>query len=234
MIEAEWLKADLEFKLQFLWGSASERKLRLFACACCRSIWEFIEAAPARRAVEAAERFADGQASKRELADAQRQLANYIDDDPDGAVYDPETGEVRAGLLAAQHAATPRLSLAALHATAAEAINAIPSGAYWNSWDDNGSEGDDVYQEEIQQNLLLADIIGNPFRPEQVSAKWLSATVVSLAQAIYDEGQFQNLPILADALEDAGCDQRNLFQHCRLPGEHAKGCWAVDLILGKE
>jgi hypothetical protein len=232
--ETEWQKADLEVKLQFLWGTASERKLRLFACACCRSIWDYIEAPAARRAIEIAERFADGQASKRELADAQRQLAGCLKENPDGVAYDAETGEVRAGLLAAQLVVMPRLSVAMLSEAAAQATNAIAAGAFWHEWNDPGSEIDDVYQEEIQQAQLLADIIGNPFRPEEVSRRWLTSTVVSLARAIYDERQFQNLPILADALEDAGCDQQNLFRHCRQPGEHARGCWAVDSLLGKD
>jgi len=232
--EAEWRKADLEAKLQFLWGTASERKLRLFACACCRNIWDYIESPAARRAIEVAERFADGQASKRELADVQRQLAGCIKDNLDGVAYDAETGEVRDGLLAAQLVVSPRLSVATLCATAAHATNAIAAVLYWHEWNDPGTENDDAYQEGIQQGQLLDDIIGDPFRAEVVSRRWLSSTVVSLAQAIYDGGQFQNLPILADALEDAGCDQQNLFQHCRQPGDHARGCWAVDLVLDKD
>jgi hypothetical protein len=234
MTEAEWLQADLEAKLQFLWGTASERKLRLFACACCRSVWDYLELPAARRAVEVAERFADGQASKRELADAQRHLAGCIKDNLDGVARDAETGEVRDGLLAAQLVVSPRLSVAMLGATAAHAANAIAAGLYWQVWNDPGSESDDAYQEGIQQAQLLADIIGNPFRPEVVSRRWLSATVVSLARAVYDEGQFQNLPILADALEDAGCDSADILNHCRQPGEHARGCWAVDLVLGRQ
>jgi len=54
-----------------------------------------------------------------------------------------------------------------------------------------------------------------------------------IAQAIYDERDFDRLPILADALEDAGCDNTDLLNHCRQPGDHVRGCWAVDLVLGK-
>jgi hypothetical protein len=88
--------------------------------------------------------------------------------------------------------------------------------------------------EEVGQVGLLRDIFGNPFRPVAVDPAWRTATVVSLAQAIYDERAFDRLPILADALEDGGCTNADVLDHCRQPGEHVRGCWVVDLVLGKE
>jgi hypothetical protein len=76
--------------------------------------------------------------------------------------------------------------------------------------------------------------VGNPFRPVAADSRWLTSTVVSLAQAIYDDRLFDRLPILADALEDAGCDNADILTHCRGDGSHVRGCWVVDLILGKE
>jgi hypothetical protein len=67
-----------------------------------------------------------------------------------------------------------------------------------------------------------------------INSAWLSSSVVSLAQAIYDDRTFDRLPILADALEDAGCTNQDILNHCRQPGEHCRGCWVVDLLLGKE
>jgi hypothetical protein len=86
-----------------------------------------------------------------------------------------------------------------------------------------------------QQAELLRDIFG-PFsfhcvRPDQT---WLTATVVSIAQAIYDDRAFDRLPIVADALEEAGCTNADILGHCRSPGPHVRGCWVVDLLLGKE
>jgi len=81
---------------------------------------------------------------------------------------------------------------------------------------------------------LFHDVFGNPFRPATVDPTWRTATVTSLAQAIYTERAFDRLPILADALEDAGCTDADILNHCRQPGEHARGCWVVDLVLGKE
>jgi len=84
------------------------------------------------------------------------------------------------------------------------------------------------------QASLFRDIFGNPFRPVAFDPAWRTATVTSLAQAIYADRRFGDLPILADALEDAGCTSADVLEHCRTPGEHVRGCWVVDLALGKE
>jgi hypothetical protein len=77
-------------------------------------------------------------------------------------------------------------------------------------------------------------IFGNPFRPVVVDPCWLTFTVTALANGIYADKAFDRLPILADALQDAGCENIDVLNHCRLPGEHARGCWVVDTLLGKE
>jgi hypothetical protein len=79
-------------------------------------------------------------------------------------------------------------------------------------------------------------IAGNPFHPVAVDPVWLAwkgGTVAELAQGIYEDRAFDRLPILADALEDAGCSDTAILDHCRGPGPHARGCWVVDLLLGK-
>ena len=104
---------------------------------------------------------------------------------------------------------------------------------------------------------LLRDIFGNPFRrfernpvwlasvpakfrdtanhlPGVFNATWLTATVVSLARGIYDERRWQDMPLLADALEEAGCADEAILTHCRAATEHVRGCWVVDLLLGKK
>ncbi|MBL8795184.1 MAG: hypothetical protein JNM56_14865 [Planctomycetia bacterium] len=86
----------------------------------------------------------------------------------------------------------------------------------------------------MKQSCLLRDILGNPFRPVTVDPTWRTSTVVSLAQGIYDERAFDRLPILADALEDSGCTNADMLNHCRQPGEHVRGCWVLDLILSKD
>jgi hypothetical protein len=80
---------------------------------------------------------------------------------------------------------------------------------------------------------LLRCVAGDPFRPVACDPGWRTADVVSLARGIYDERAFDRLPILADALQDAGCDNADVLGHCRGPGPHVRGCWVVDLVLGK-
>jgi predicted metal-dependent HD superfamily phosphohydrolase len=86
---------------------------------------------------------------------------------------------------------------------------------------------------ELCTKAEIREVIGNPFRPVTVDSTWRTCTVLSVAQSIYDERAFERMPILADALEDAGCDNADILEHCRQPGEHVRGCWVVDLILGK-
>jgi hypothetical protein len=80
---------------------------------------------------------------------------------------------------------------------------------------------------------LIRDLFGNPFRPVAVDPVWRTSTVVSLAEGVYAERAFDRLPILADALQDTGCESPDVLDHCRGPGPHARGCWVVDLLLGK-
>jgi hypothetical protein len=90
--------------------------------------------------------------------------------------------------------------------------------------------------EEIAQAHLGRDLLGNPFRPATIDPAWLSwngETVVRLARMIYEELVFADLPVLADALEEAGCTDTAMLDHCRSGGEHVRGCWVIDLLLGK-
>jgi hypothetical protein len=80
---------------------------------------------------------------------------------------------------------------------------------------------------------LIRDIFGNPFRPVAFDAAWRTDTAVSLARGMYGSRDFSAMPILADALQDAGCDGGDILNHCRGDGPHVRGCWAVDLVLGK-
>jgi hypothetical protein len=92
----------------------------------------------------------------------------------------------------------------------------------------------DREQSRIALHSLVRDIFGNPFRPVTFSPEWRTNTAVSLARQMYDSRDFSAMPILADALQDAGCDNDNILSHCRGEGPHVRGCWVVDLVLGKE
>jgi hypothetical protein len=85
-----------------------------------------------------------------------------------------------------------------------------------------------------EQGKIIRDVIGNPFRPITFSPSWRTDTAVSLARMMYESRDFSAMPILADALQDTGCDSAEILDHCRGPGPHVRGCWVVDLLLGGE
>jgi hypothetical protein len=93
-----------------------------------------------------------------------------------------------------------------------------------------------TWKEAEASAALIREMFGNPFSPAagiMAFLSWNDGTVPKLAQTIYDGRAFDRLPLLADALEDAGCDDADILSHCRTPGEHVRGCWVVDLLLGK-
>src|SRR5262245_37709031 len=90
----------------------------------------------------------------------------------------------------------------------------------------------DVVDEGITD--VVREIVGNPFRPVAFAPAWRTDTTVALARTMYERREFSAMPILADALQDAGCDNDDILSHCRGPGPHVRGCWVVDLVLGKE
>jgi hypothetical protein len=105
-----------------------------------------------------------------------------------------------------------------------------PSHKAWNqAWTDE-------YQRiQAEQAALMRCIYGNPFHPmPAIDAAWNTSTVATLAQSIYDGRAFDRLPILGDALEEAGCRDAEMLGHCRQAGPHGRGCWVVDHLLGKE
>ena len=98
---------------------------------------------------------------------------------------------------------------------------------------DSPSRADDT---EAAQRLLLRDVYGNPFCPapplDRAARAWGGGAIPALARAIYEGRAFDRLPVLADALEEAGCEDEDFLAHCRGAGPHARGCWLLDLILG--
>jgi hypothetical protein len=195
------------------------REQRLLACALCRLIWDRLDAAW-REAVEAAEAFADGAVGEAALAAAHgKAVARHRRPTPSGRAVWPggaDWSEAKFAWEAAEGASRPRRpqpgkTLFAVHVCLADVAAAPPAPLA------------DV----------LRDVIGNPFRRGAPDPRWLTPTAVGLARAIYDERAFDRLPILGDALEDAGCDNPDLLAHCRGTGRHVRGCWAVDLLHGK-
>jgi hypothetical protein len=96
------------------------------------------------------------------------------------------------------------------------------------------SDEDRGFPTSAELVALFYEIFGNPFRPVNVDPAWLTTDVRLLAEGIYAEKAFERMPILADALQEAGCDSDDLLNHLRGGGPHVRGCWALDLVLGKE
>jgi hypothetical protein len=234
--EAEWLAAtDPQLMLEHLEvnRARSDRKLRLFACACCRRIWRLFSDVRSRRAVELAEAFADGQGvTPEQMRQAER--------DADRAQFEGPSyhSALNTGPYdAAAHAACLDLSASAGDA-ASRAADAIEGLA-------GGSETIVRKQELNSQSRILQCLFGNHFRPAPALAPawltWNGGVVRTLAEAAYHERELpsghlapSHLALLADALEDAGCSEADLLRHLRSPGPHCRGCWAVDRVLGKE
>lgn len=121
--------------------------------------------------------------------------------------------------------------IASADAAASSALDAAFTGLLDAGWSVNGAE----FDYEATSYAALADlarcVFGNPFRPVTINPSWLTPTVVSLADGIYQERAYNRMPSIVDALRDSGCDNEDILNHCRWPGEHVRGCWVVDLLL---
>jgi hypothetical protein len=228
MTESEWNACtDPEPMLAFVTGRASEPKLRLFSCACCRRAWHLMTDARHRRVVEAAERFADDLRQEAEFAEA-IQAVTALWADLDEAHGDDVIARHMTSATRHLEGATAALWAADFAARGLACREGAEQDPRWNAaW----------RAEEEMQCRLLRDIIGDPSRPFQFDTAWLAgsgAPAVVQARAIYDEGRFAELPLLADTLERAGCRDRVVLDHCRGPGVHVRGCWVVDALLGWE
>jgi hypothetical protein len=250
MTEEEWLTCtDPEPMWQHTVGRGT-RKPRLCQAVCCRRIWHLLRDERSRRAVEVLEQYADrigkmAQALKRATraaevrepcADRQVSMAD---------VY-AASGDSQAAYMACFNGRVPRrfgdASVAAHWAisfcsysrepdrTAAAAANAV---AYTVKVGRAAARK----AERAAQADLLRDIFGNPFRRIKIhpsAVRWHGGSNPKLAAAIYLERRFDDLSILADMLEEAGCADEFILTHCRGPGPHVRGCWVVDLLLGKQ
>jgi hypothetical protein len=231
MNEDSWLICnDTEAMLDFLEGKSSSRKLRLFACACCRRIWPMLADERSRAAVEIAERYADGLAAESEREEAQ-QDAEAAADEQTGLSLDAGTGPDNA----ASSAAATAMNCVAPIFTADDPEGSAPFYAASNALLALPKlPRSKAAIERAAQCGLLRDIFGPlPFRSVSVDVGWLTPGVVELARTIYEERAFDRMPEVAEILEQAGCDNADILAHCRQPGEHVRGCWVLDFLLGK-
>jgi hypothetical protein len=219
--EAEWLACtDPKAMLEFLGAKAGDRKIRLFALACCRRTWYLLYDPRLRNAIDVNERYADGEASRAELDEAALTATDVpLRMDHHGFLYSTEAVVWSTAIW--------------LHFTGLNdsnphrdpSINAACAIAPPGTEEHNA--------ERAHQSGVIRDLFGNPFRPIVFALDWQMPNVTAVARSVYDQKDFASLPVLAAALEEAGCQDAEILSHCRSPGSHVRGCWVVDLILGK-
>jgi hypothetical protein len=247
MTEQEWVECeDPEGLLNEVGKQLSERKLRLFACACCRRVWPLLGDA-ARRAIIVTEDLIEGSADHEDWIAAWEVLRRE-DNEADLETTEDAVVDAQAAVMHAVRPLTDRAgwyqptgcswAASASHVAALATVEA--SGRFQGSL----LVTEPWLRERKLQAAVLRDILGNPFRPQSVDPSWLvsnGGVVSSMAQATYADKRapdgtldLHRFPILTDALEDAGCSDETLLSHLRGPGPHVRGCWVIDLLLHKE
>jgi hypothetical protein len=210
MNEKRWLtlaQADVASMASFVRGKGSERKHRLLACACCEICLKSFQAyEPLAAAFEVAVRTAEGACVNPERDQAFARATVDFDSRDFSTTYG-------APVLACGNR---------------EQVELVPSIVL----DDLAF---DIYVNPRKGiGPLLHCVFGNPFRPVPFDPRWRTSDVIGLAMAIYEDKAFERMPILADALMDAGCEYEQVIGHCRGEGPHVRGCWVVDMLLGKD
>jgi hypothetical protein len=209
----EWFACEYPGNMMTWLRTASGRKLRLFACASCRQVWDEMSAA-GRELVLAAERWADGIITRNELQAIRENQEKLLPRDSFGVLTRPDK--------AALATATPRKD--ALRDLLADvAVGKV--GQF---------DGAGLRRVHSHHAQLLHDIFDDLFLSAVVEPSWRTPPVLELAKGIYASGVVDGLPILADALEEAGCEQEEILSHCRSGKQHVRGCWVVDQVLKKE
>jgi hypothetical protein len=206
MTEHEWLTDDADWgrHLQFVEPQLGARRSRLLAVAFCHTRLPDFDDTGFRAALKTISRYADGDATRDEL-EAARVWAR--------------TEAVKAN----DKSFTARGDFAwAVGFAAQTPVSPSRIGTVI----DRGTDGPALLG-------LLRDVVGNPFRPVVFDPSWRTETVLALARQMYESREFSAMPILADALMDAGCDADDVLNHCRDSFLHVRGCWVLDGVLGR-
>jgi hypothetical protein len=228
LAKAEWLDADDPgLMLDQIEDRVSDRKLRLFAVACCRRLWGLLDDPRSREVVDVVEQYADGLVPSATLQRAMEAASEAAEAEAG------DEAELTPGDTAWLIAYSPPFDAAYTCGTISVIMDRERMRHQPDWWEHHEREGEEEAQQQI---TLLRCIVGNPFRPVAVSPAWLTwngGAVGHLAEAIYEDRAFDRLPALASVLEAAGCDEPDILRHCRQSGPHARGCWVIDLLLGK-
>jgi hypothetical protein len=232
MTEPQWLSSTDPVQLvECKQAGWSDRKLRLFCVACCRRVVHLCDAKANQRAIEVAEALAEGRVTEEQSAAAVGNMVGIEEDAEQKAAEDHRAS-------ARYEAATAIMQT--LDLSAFEAAKQVPGSATFAVADSVSADTASLAWKKAQaaeqkaQADLLREICHNPFRPTIYARAWVKRDTKALARAIYDKREFDRLPELADALKKSGCTFQELLDHFRQPGDHVRGCWALDLVLEKQ
>jgi hypothetical protein len=209
----------------------SARKWRLFYCACIRRIVHLLRTLKANEVMETAEQFADGLVTEAALVNVANEAG--LESELDDRLFFEERSQIRSEWFLTHNQwafNNPYLGRSVL----LEIVRDIRTRAYGLNRNDPDWI-DEEAAEMARQVVLLREVIGNPFRPCVADSLWLAwndGTIPRIARSIYDERRFEDMPILADALEDAGCCDETILTHCRGENSHVRGCFVIDSLLG--
>jgi hypothetical protein len=243
--EYEWLTcSDTQLMLRFLRDAdlLSDRKAHLFAIACYRRVWNELEDEQLQKSVEFVESSVDGQSGEKEprgndwgqFSRTSLRLWNatgisFVSAEFCVQVAARSLTTEGQGLDRAWEETFRQSWARGCVSTEARLLADAQAPADWLA-----ERRRKMRQEERGQTGLLRDMFGSSFGAISIEPRWLTSDVIDLARVCYDERAFERLPILADALMDAGCDNDEIINHCREQGRgHVKGCWVIDLLLGK-
>jgi hypothetical protein len=233
---------DTEGNFDKLQSRSSVRKARLFSVACCNLLTPWITESTCRLAIKLSEQFADGKVGKHVLAAARKAFAASermrLRRESEIRGLNKSLRLLRENVRPIVWSATWDACHYAVRADAWDAarlcqravrvvLQSIPADVVEKSLPQFGPRSD-------LPTGILEDIFGNSFSPVEFDSRWRTSDVLGLARAIYDDKAFERMPILADALMDAGCEDEQVIAHCRGERPHVRGCWVVDLVLGKQ
>ncbi|HSQ55112.1 MAG TPA: hypothetical protein VLM40_05145 [Gemmata sp.] len=213
MNEQEWFTSiDPQKVLQHLTGQPSSRKLKLATVACCRQMRSLLVDERSIRAVDSAELYADKSHDVADVSEIETQATQVVDLSRDVGT-DPQNAAAHCAALCLAHWAPADWGALQVFRWSSPIVS------------------------RFVQVAILACVFAIPYRNRRIqitaNPTWLTSTVMTLAKQMYESRDFSAMPILADALQDAGCENEDMLNHCRGPGPHVRGCWVVDLVLGK-
>jgi hypothetical protein len=243
MTEADWQTGtDFTAHVRFAADRLSPRRQRLLAAGFCRAVSQLFSHAELNEALLGIDHYADDMASVGAVDRVRqrcREIAQESYEDYRAAVDGGESDSLRSEVLsefawAVAFAANSPLPLLEVGNRAAAAAVQVRTGAALLAPVASPNFGAATVEQSLVMRSVVWEIVGNPFQEIHFSPSWRTDTAVSLAKHMYDSREFSAMPILADALQDVGCEDEALLNHCRDTSlTHLRGCWVVDLVLGR-